>query len=84
MQNAPVGAFCKTIDLHLAIIGLKNLFLSSFLSGRLRQVLLYLFTENNTTGEKVCSSFVRVSKKPTSEELNYGLCEKGKFLRKLS
>ena len=39
-----------------------------------------LFTENNTTGETVCSSFVRVSKKPTSEKLNYGLCEKGKFL----
>ena len=31
----------NTFDLHLAIIGLKNQFLIFFLSGRLRQVLLY-------------------------------------------
>ena len=35
------GAFCNTFDLHLAIIGLENQFLIFFLSGRLRQVLLY-------------------------------------------
>ena len=35
------GAFCNTFDLHLAIIGLENQFLVFFLSGRLRQVLLY-------------------------------------------
>ena len=26
MQNAPLGAFCNTFDLHKAIIGLENLF----------------------------------------------------------
>ena len=26
MQNAPLGAFCNTFDLHLAIIGLENQF----------------------------------------------------------
>ena len=26
-QNAPLGAFCNTFDLHLAIIGLENHFL---------------------------------------------------------
>ena len=34
-------AECNTFDLHLAIIGLENQFLVFFLSGRLRQVLLY-------------------------------------------
>ena len=27
LQNAPLGAFCNTFDLHLAIIGLENKFL---------------------------------------------------------
>ena len=36
------GAFCNTFDLHLAIIGLENQCFVFFLSGRLRQVLLYL------------------------------------------
>ena len=27
MQNAPLGAFCNTFDLHLAIIGLEKQFL---------------------------------------------------------
>ena len=40
-QNAPCGAFCNTFDLHQAIIGLEKQFLVFFLSGRLRQVLLY-------------------------------------------
>ena len=26
MQNAPFGAFCNTVDLHEAIIGLENQF----------------------------------------------------------
>ena len=26
MQNAPLGAFCNTFDLHYVIIGLKNQF----------------------------------------------------------
>ena len=26
MQNAPLGAFCNTFDMHLAIIGLENQF----------------------------------------------------------
>ena len=33
--------FCNTFDMHLAIIGLGNKFLVFYLSGRLRQVLLY-------------------------------------------
>ena len=37
------GAFCNTFDLHLAIIGLKNLFFGLLLSGGLRQVLLYWY-----------------------------------------
>ena len=36
-----LGAFCNTFDLHLAIIGLKKQFLVFYLSGRLRQILLY-------------------------------------------
>ena len=35
LLNAPLGAFCNTFDLHLAIIGL-------FESGRFTQVLLSL------------------------------------------
>ena len=43
MQNA--GAFCNAFDLHKAIIGLENcVILVFFLSGRLRQVLLYANT----------------------------------------
>ena len=42
LQNAPLGAFCNTFDLHYAIIGVKNKFWS-FECGRLRQVLLYLW-----------------------------------------
>ena len=34
--------FCNTFDLHVAIISLENQFLVFFLSGCLRQVLLYL------------------------------------------
>ena len=40
LQNAPIGAFCNTFDLHQAIIGLENQLLLFFLSGCLRQVLL--------------------------------------------
>ena len=36
-------AFCNIFDLHQAIIRLENQYLVFFLSGRLRQVLLYLF-----------------------------------------
>ena len=43
MQNAPIGAFCNTFDLHSAIIGLVNQYLLFFLIGPLRQVLLYPF-----------------------------------------
>ena len=35
-------AVCNTFDLHKAIIGIENRFLVFFLSGRLRQVLLYM------------------------------------------
>ena len=42
IAECSLGAFCNTFDLHYAIIGLEkqNNFLS-FLSGLLRQVLLY-------------------------------------------
>ena len=35
------GAFCNTFDLHLVIINREKQFLVFFLSGHLRQVLLY-------------------------------------------
>ena len=35
------GAFCSTFDMHKAIICLENLFFVVFLSGCLRQVILY-------------------------------------------
>ena len=41
LQNAPLEAFCNTFDLYKVIIGLENQILVFFLSGRLRQVLLY-------------------------------------------
>ena len=44
IAECSLGAFCNTFDLHYAIIGLENQFLIFFLSGRLRQVLLYLTT----------------------------------------
>ena len=41
LQNAPLGAFCNTFELHLAvIIGIVKPFLVFFLSGHFRQVLL--------------------------------------------
>ena len=42
IAECSLGAFCNTFDLHKAIIGCENKFLDFFLSGRLRQVLLYL------------------------------------------
>ena len=39
--SLPFGAFCNTFDLRLAIMGIENRILVFFLSGRLRQVLLY-------------------------------------------
>ena len=41
IAECSLGAFGNTIDLYQAIIGLENQFLVFFLSGRLRQVLLY-------------------------------------------
>ena len=42
LQNAPLGAFYNTFDLYFsAIIGIENQFWGFFLSGLLRQVLLY-------------------------------------------
>ena len=43
IAECSLGAFCHSFDLHLAINGLENQFLVFFLSGRLRQVLLYSF-----------------------------------------
>ena len=42
MQNAPLGAFCNTFDLHLAIIGLENQIFGLLESGRFIYVLLYV------------------------------------------
>ena len=41
MKVDNLGAFCNTFDRHLVIISLENQFMVFFLSGRLRQVLLY-------------------------------------------
>ena len=41
IAECSLGAFCNTFDLHEAIFGLENQFSVFFLSGRLRQVLLY-------------------------------------------
>ena len=43
IAECSLGAFCNTFDLHLAKLGLKKKIVF-ILSGRLRQVLLYLFT----------------------------------------
>ena len=43
IAECSLGAFCNSFDLHLAINGLDNQFLVFFLSGCLRQVLLYSF-----------------------------------------
>ena len=45
IAECSLGAFCNTFDQHWAIIGLENQFLVFFLSGCLRQVLLY--TDDN-------------------------------------
>ena len=42
IAECSLGAFCNTFDLHEAINSLENEVLVFFLSGRLRQVLLYL------------------------------------------
>ena len=42
IAECSLGVFCNTFDLHLAIIDLDNQFLVFFLSGHLRQVLLYI------------------------------------------
>ena len=42
IAECSLGAFCNTFDLHLAIIGLEKQYLVFVLSGRLRQVLLYV------------------------------------------
>ena len=42
IAGCSLGAFCSTFELHLAIISLKKPILVFFLSGRLRQVLLYI------------------------------------------
>ena len=46
IAECSLGAFCNTSDLHLARSSLENQFLVFFLSGRLRQVLLFII--NNT------------------------------------
>ena len=48
IAEGSLGAFCNTLDLHFGLIGLeKNKhFLFFFLSGLLRQVLLYTIKFN--------------------------------------
>ena len=48
IAECSLGAFCNTFDLHLGIIGLvkTNNCMSLFLSGLLRQVLLYTIKFN--------------------------------------
>ena len=46
LQNAPLGAFCNTFDLHSAIIGLEKQF-----SVFLRVVVLHRFYYNHTGSE---------------------------------
>ena len=41
IAECSLGAFCNTFDLYSVIISLENQFVVFFLSGRLRQVLLY-------------------------------------------
>ena len=41
IAECSLGAFCNTFDLHYAIIGLVKKTFFRFLSGLLRQVLLY-------------------------------------------
>ena len=41
IADAPLGAFCNTFDLQLAIIGPENQIFGLFESGRFTQVLLY-------------------------------------------
>ena len=41
IAECSLGAFCNTFDLHKGIIGFENQFFVYFLSGHLRQVLLY-------------------------------------------
>ena len=48
IAECSLGAFCNTLDLHQAIIGLEKLVF--FLSGRLKQVLLYC-TQNLVAAE---------------------------------
>ena len=53
-----------TFDLHLAIIGLENQFLVFFLSGCLRQVLLYItniFISDLQLLQDRCSSGIYIS-----------------------
>ena len=45
IAECSIGALCNMFDLHLAIISIENQFLVFFLSGRLRQVVLY-YTES--------------------------------------
>ena len=44
IAECSLGAFCNIFDRHQAIIGLENHFLVFFLSGCLRQALLYKIT----------------------------------------
>ena len=47
LQNAPIGAFCNTFDLHLAIFGLENqssVFLSVAVLHRFTVVVFQIWT----------------------------------------
>ena len=60
MQNAPLGAFCNTFDLHKAIIGLE--IFGHFESGRFTQIFLHFEKQFGTNSPQVtlyqnCSNY---------------------------
>ena len=70
IAECSLGAFCNTFDLHKAIIGLE--FWSSFLSGRLRQVLL-LFVMFSASVQSSCVVHNSTDCQSAAHKLHCGL-----------
>ena len=62
-------ALCNTFDLHQGINGLENQFRSSFLSGRLRQVLLYYSTKTRDFPKPIWDQMTAVSRTKNEHKL---------------
>ena len=60
IAECSLGAFCDTFDLHKARINLENQFLVFFLSGCLRQVLLFLFFFYRHLLQRSCSIITNI------------------------